>query len=88
MSKLLSGIVGLITAVIVIGFCVLNNHDIEVYYLPFSEISLIIPLPYPILICLLLGFVSGGFMVWANGSGIRKTIKEQEKHIKELERKL
>ena len=88
MSKFIGGIFGFLSTIIVIGFCIFNNHDVNIYYLPFSDISITIPLPYPLLICLFWGFVVGGFMVWANGSDIRKTLKTQDKHIKDLERKL
>ncbi len=80
-------LIALILTAIIAIFAVMNREDASVMWSPFHDV-IILPLYAVILGSLLSGFLMGGFAVWINDSGLRKTRRQQKKKIKGLEKEL
>lgn len=80
-------IFGFILAITLVAFAVSNRQSAELVYSPVHD-TLDVPLYLIALLFMALGFVLGGFAVWINGGKTRRLKRQQRKTIKELEKEL
>lgn len=81
-------VLSIIFAAIVVVFALHNRGDISIMWNPLSAQGYDVPLYLFGLICLLAGFLWGGFLVWMGGWTKRREVRRQAKAIRKLEGQL
>lgn len=70
-----------------IFFAIYHQQDVSVIWSPFND-PVTVPLYIPVLTAVAVGFFLGCLMTWAASARQRKTIREQKKEIKALEKQI
>jgi len=85
--SLLNSLFTFILIIAIAGFCILNAQAINITWSPIHD-TIELPLYAVILGGLIIGFVLGALSLWINNGSLRKTKRQQKKHIKTLEKEL
>ena len=73
--------------ILIAGFCIINAQISDIAWSPIHE-AISIPLYAVILGSIVFGFFTGMVALWLNSGTLRKTKRQQKKHIKAHEKEL
>jgi uncharacterized integral membrane protein len=82
--RVLQYLLKFIAVVIIVGFVVLNRHEVEILYSPVSNV---LTMPFWLLGLLLFsfGFVTGVLLLWLDSYRYKKELKQTKQKLNEAE---
>ena len=86
MTALVKFLVTVFFVVVLLWMSIINRESFEFSIYPFFPIDISLPLPFIMMLCVFIGFVWGGLIVWLNGGRTRSEVRKLRREVKNFEK--